>query len=116
MTWLELPKPPEAPEIHDLRDSVELRVHVGGTTSDRWRSIYNERTEAEKVRAVALGTEDRTVLLIRVPIETRAEDVAAALSRAEELLAETDWACKAEEDQLWSIQGAIRVWYTKRAG
>ncbi|MGO8722642.1 MAG: hypothetical protein ACLQRM_07895 [Acidimicrobiales bacterium] len=115
MTWLQLPELPEQPETHELMDGVELRVDVGGTTNDRWRRIYNDLAAAAEIPAVALGTENRTVLLIRVPITTPAEDVAPLLEKAEQLLEKADWAFKAEGDQLWNVGGAIKTWCSKRA-
>ena len=108
---------PERPELYTLGQEVRLRVPLEsapGEMDDRWRRIYNELAKAAGITAESWGTDDRTVLIVKFPIGTPAEDVASALTRAEELLHEADKEREAELKQLTAAEKATWDWCYQR--
>jgi hypothetical protein len=62
------------------------------------------------VPAEAFGTDQRTVLVVTLPIGTPAEDVVALLSKAEELLPGVDEARNAERVPRQELERSADYW------
>ena len=112
MTKLQIPDPPD---VNVLRETVRVRLPVkgdAGVTDDRWRRVYNDLASGAGLPADALGSDNRTVLIVELPVSLSAEEVAARLTNAGNLLGEADKRRQTELDRRsnGTVAVAARKW------
>jgi hypothetical protein len=97
MTWLEIPDPLDP---YVIGAALHVRLPVEGETDAQWRRIYNNLAAAEGVPVEALGNEDRTVLIVALPLDSSPDFIPVIFWKVADLLPKVDDARKAELNRL----------------
>ncbi len=102
----------EDPVVHrGIGDKFHVRLLTVGDTDDLWRESYNE--VAKSVPAVASGTGNRTVIVVKLDEDSPFAKIQGALNLAMGALAEADKAARNKRTARSLPDNAVADWWRK---
>ncbi len=101
-------------ELHSADEHVTVRVPLAGPVNGEWLRCYQELALAAKVPAQVQTRHDRAWIVVRVPVISAQEEVAATMDAARALIAEADAADRPSATV--KVEASVRDWWAGRRG